>query len=168
MAIQRYLALAVGLVQARGADNTHEAATTDAIGVGERTTSFDPVTGVGGDTLDCNLGRMPVLTTGGVSVGQSGAVNYYIAATHGFLGDGSPLEGALVMQTMEHLRELKDAFRKCMPYGTEPTKEGLETFFDTPAGDVAGVADGAPRFLRHFVTPQLRCSHPQHWQEQKR
>jgi len=31
-ALEEYLALAVGLVQARGADNTHEAATTDAIG----------------------------------------------------------------------------------------------------------------------------------------
>ena len=103
---------------------------------------------------------MPVLTTGGVSVGQSGAVNYYIAATHGFLGDGSPLEGALVMQTMEHLRELKDAFRKCMPYGTEPTKEGLEKFFDTPAGDVAGVADGAPRVLRH-LRPNCDVDRPQ-------
>ena len=61
---------------------------------------------------------MPVLSVGGASVGQSGAINYFVAATHGCLGDGSPLQAALVMQALEHLKELKDVFRKCVPYGS--------------------------------------------------
>lgn len=40
------------------------------------------------DRLASNLGRMPVLATPEGSVGQSDAINYYVAAQEGFLGEG--------------------------------------------------------------------------------
>merc|ERR1712032_1738829 len=42
------------------------------------------------DTLDCNLGRMPVLTVDdSVHIGQSMAINYYIATELGMMGSSN-------------------------------------------------------------------------------
>jgi glutathione S-transferase len=94
--------------------------------------------------IDANLGRMPVLVTPeGVSIGQSAAINNYIASTQGFLGS-SPTEAAQVVNWMESLTELNAVWSKLVPYGTEPTAEAYAAFFDDKtAADVTGVADRA-------------------------
>ena len=87
---------------------------------------------------------VPVLVTPeGVSIGQSAAINNYIASTQGFLGS-SPTEAAQVVNWMESLTELNAVWSKLVPYGTEPTAEAYAAFFDDKtAADVTGVADRA-------------------------
>lgn len=121
--------------------------TTDA--PDERQDAFSEVQ----DKLDSNLGRMPVLFTDEGDVGQSVAINYYLAAELGLLGT-SNLEGAQILAIQEHVREMMTAFRKQIPYGTEPTDEQLDAWFASGADDTTGKADGsrrAERFLRWFA-----------------
>ncbi|RYY86126.1 hypothetical protein EON63_06250 [archaeon] len=49
-------------------------------------------------TLTHNLGRMPVLEVGGESVGQSAAINFYLASELGLMGS-SNLEAAHIIGT---------------------------------------------------------------------
>lgn len=52
------------------------------------------------------------------------------------------LETAQVLGMCEHLKELAGAFRSVVPWGTEPTPEALNAFFDTnEATDFTGPAD---------------------------
>ena len=46
--------------------------------------------------LSANLGRMPLLTVGDQSVGQSAAINFYIASENGFLGNNN-MEAAQII-----------------------------------------------------------------------
>jgi len=86
------------------------------------------------DKLAANLGRMPVLTVGNDSVGQSAAINYYLAASLGFMGSNH-FEAARIISIQEHLKEMKDAYRKIIPYGSEPTEDNLKTWFEDGAKD---------------------------------
>jgi hypothetical protein len=57
-----------------------------------------------GDFLDPNLGRFPLIRTSqGASIGQSSAINFYIASTCGLLGK-NPTETALVLQFSGHVQ----------------------------------------------------------------
>jgi len=109
-----------------------------------------------GALSESNLGRMPVLVTPeGKSIGQSIAINYYVAETYGFLGKDAA-EAAAILSFAEHFRELNEAWGKLVPYGTAPTDESFAAFFDEAAApDFAGVAvrntkRGFPWFVRRM------------------
>ena len=86
------------------------------------------------NSLGSNLGRMPVLSTPAGDVGQSAAINYYLAAELGLMG-GSALEGAAIVSIQEHLKEMGQAYRKLVPYGKEPTSEANDSWFGGGAED---------------------------------
>jgi glutathione S-transferase len=90
---------------------------------------------------------MPVAQIGDQSIGQSAAINYYFAAENGLLGSNN-LEAAQIISIYEHLKELNTAYRAIVPYGTEPTEEMNNKWFDTGATDVSGPAVGADRSSR--------------------
>lgn len=100
------------------------------------------------DTLDANLGRMPVCEADGVSIGQGPAIHLYIAMTHGLAG-ANALETAQIISIKEALSELNSAFRALIPYGSTPTEDNLAKFFeDETANDYSGMAVGANRSSR--------------------
>lgn len=104
-----------------------------------------------GSELDANLGRLPCLEVDGVSIGQSTAINYFIAQHCGLLGS-SPAEAAKILSFQEHIKELRDVWSKNVPWGTEPTAAFLETFFDdASANDYTGPANGEKRAARHLL-----------------
>lgn len=100
--------------------------------------------------LTQNLGRMPVLENNGETIGQSAAINNYLANELGLNGSNH-LEAARIVSIFEHLKELNTAYRAIMPWGAEPTEEGLDKWFNTGATDATGVADGANRSTRHMA-----------------
>lgn len=55
--------------------------------------------------LAANLGRMPLLNVGSESIGQSAAINFYVAAENGLLGEGN-LQAAQIMAISEHIKEM--------------------------------------------------------------
>ena len=96
---------------------------------------------------------MPLLSVGDLHIGQSAAINYYIASECGLLGD-SPFETASIISIAEHLKEMTTASRTVMPWGQEPTAEALEKWFDSGSTDVSGTADrsGQPtRYLKWWM-----------------
>lgn len=101
--------------------------------------------------LAANLGRMPVLeideTT---SVGQSAAINYYVASENGLMGANN-YEAATIISIYEHLKEVMTTWRTLVPYGTEPSTESLDKWFNEGATDSTGPADGSVRATR-FLT----------------
>ena len=107
-----------------------------------------------GAELDANLGRLPCLEVGGTSIGQSAAINYFVATHTGLMG-ANPAEAAQIISFTEHVKELSAAFRTLVPYGAEPTPAALDTFFDDAAAtDFTGPADGskrASRFLKWYM-----------------
>lgn len=104
--------------------------------------------------LSWNLGRMPLLAVGSESVGQSGAINYYLAAELNLMGAGN-MEGAQILSVAEHLKEMKTAYGKLAPYGVAPTAEVLEKWFNTGATDAspapADRAGMSERFLQWWM-----------------
>ena len=104
--------------------------------------------------MDANLGRVPICETSEGFIGQSAAINFYIASTNGLMGK-SVFEASQIISFEEHLKELSTAFRGLVPYGSEPTPEALSKFFDLDeASDYSGPADGAKRpsrFLRWYM-----------------
>jgi len=103
-------------------------------------------------SLGANLGRMPILQVGTQSVGQSAAINFYIAQRHGLMGS-SILEGAQIFAVQEHLKELKLAYYKLIPYSTTPTDELLVQWFEQGAVDrgTKPAARGGKRQLQWFM-----------------
>ena len=93
---------------------------------------------------------MPVVAVGESSVGQSFAINYFLAAENNLLGSNN-LEAAQILAIGEHLRELLTAFRAIVPWGTEPSTEALEKWFEQGATDSTGTADRAGQSTR-FLT----------------
>mmetsp|Transcript_99517 Transcript_99517/g.138226 ORF Transcript_99517/g.138226 Transcript_99517/m.138226 type:complete len:295 (+) Transcript_99517:13-897(+) len=101
-------------------------------------------------TLSANLGRMPVCEVGGQSVGQSTAINYFIAAELDMLGD-STMETAQILSIQETLSEMKQAVRAIVDYPNPPTEEQLEMLFSDSAPDRSPAkADPAGRGKRYF------------------
>jgi len=105
-----------------------------------------------GPDLTANLGRLPLLRVDGVSIGQSAAINQYVAQSVGLYGK-TPLEAARIQAIAEHIAELRLAFRGLVPYGVEPSAEALDKWFNEGATDVSGVADGTnrSRYLKWFT-----------------
>mmetsp|Transcript_30404 Transcript_30404/g.41639 ORF Transcript_30404/g.41639 Transcript_30404/m.41639 type:complete len:236 (+) Transcript_30404:54-761(+) len=102
------------------------------------------------ENLTANLGRMPLLSVGDQSVGQSAAINFYLATELGLMGS-STIEAAQILSISEHLKEMMTAFRTLVPYGQEPTEEALEKWFSSGATDRTGPADGAARSTRYLM-----------------
>jgi glutathione S-transferase len=89
-----------------------------------------------------NLGRMPVLEVGENSIGQSAAINYYLATELGLMGSNT-LEAAQIISVAEHLKEMMTTWRGLCAYGVEPTTEVLDKWFTAGATDSTGPADRA-------------------------
>ena len=104
-----------------------------------------------GAITEANLGRMPVLVTPeGVSIGQSAAINHYVAETCCLLGKNAT-EAAAIVSFQEHFTDMNVAWSKLVPFGTEPTAEAFAAFFDeTAAPDLAGVAVRATQPKRNL------------------
>lgn len=102
------------------------------------------------DNLEANLGRMPIINTPSGSIGQSSAINFYIATENGLMGS-STFEAAQIISISEHIKEMTTAYRAIMPWGAEPTADQLTTWFETGAKDSTGPADGSQRSSR-FLT----------------
>jgi hypothetical protein len=78
--------------------------------------------------LEANLGRMPICATPEGSVGQSAAINFYIASECGLLGSNT-LEAAQIIAICEHVKELVGEWRKLCPWGAEPTAGEYYRYF---------------------------------------
>lgn len=101
-------------------------------------------------TLSSNLGRMPVCSSEAGDVGQSAAINFYIASECGLMGSNH-FEGAQIIAIQEHVKEMSTAFRKLVPYGAEPTEAGMNAWFDGGADDRSPApADGSKRGERNI------------------
>ena len=61
--------------------------------------------------LDSNLGRMPILECNGKSIGQSAAINYFVAKRLDLLG-ASDIEAGQVMSVLASLDELNRVYAK--------------------------------------------------------
>ncbi len=99
--------------------------------------------------LESNLGRMPVVTIGDQSIGQSVAIYNYLASENGLLGDNN-LEAAQILSIGEHLREMLNVHKKIVPPGTEPSIENANIWFDTGAEDDNGIADRSKQSTRYL------------------
>ena len=60
-----------------------------------------------------------------------GVTALYVASECGLMGS-SPFEAAQIINFNEHLKELSQAYRKAIPYGTDPSEvaEAVADFFD--------------------------------------
>jgi len=107
-----------------------------------------------GDSFNCNLGRMPVLSCDLGDIGQSAAINFFVASECGLMGSNT-FETAQIISFAEHLKELSDSYRKLVPYGTEPSEENVTKFFDSnEATDFTGPSDMGKRnerFLKWYL-----------------
>lgn len=102
------------------------------------------------ENLDANLGRMPVIETSLGVIGQSAAINFYLATELGLMGSSS-FEAAQIISISEHLKEMMTAYRTVMPWGVEPTAEVITKWFESGATDSTGPADSSQRSAR-FLT----------------
>lgn len=93
---------------------------------------------------------MPVLKIGDESIGQSSAINFYLASEFGLMGS-STLEAAKIIAIEESVKELATAFRTLLPYGVTPTEELFNTWFDGGATDDSGPADVSKRAERYLT-----------------
>ena len=107
-----------------------------------------------GNSLDSNLGRMPVISCAQGSIGQSVSINFYVASECGLMGSNT-FEAAQILSFAEHIRELMEAYRKLVPYGQVPTEEAVNKFFDSnEATDFSGPSDMSKRndrFLKWYL-----------------
>jgi hypothetical protein len=92
---------------------------------------------------------MPVAQIGDETIGQSVAINFYIASENGLMGE-SALDAAKILSVGEHLKELMASYRTLVAYDDQPTEEASATWFETGATDVLGVADVSKRNVRYF------------------
>lgn len=99
--------------------------------------------------LEQNLGRMPLVSIGDESVGQSGAINFLIASECGLMGS-STMDAAHILSISEHLKEMYQAYFKLVPFGVTPSDEDLDKWFNEGAKDVTGVADRAGQPTRYL------------------
>jgi len=99
-----------------------------------------------------NLGRVPIATADGVTIGQGNAIHRYVASITGALGD-DPLSAARIDNICETVRECSDFYYRLVPFGNtfdDATKaEKSRTWFET-APPAAGTRDG--RYVQWFLT----------------
>lgn len=103
------------------------------------------------DNLEANLGRMPLVEIDGTSsIGQSGAINFYVASLCGLMGD-SVLEAAQILNISEHIKEMRTAYSKLVSFGSEASPEVIKKWFEEGATDVTGPADRAGYESRYLT-----------------
>jgi glutathione S-transferase len=68
---------------------------------------------------------MPVLQVGEDSIGQSSAINQYLARENGLMG-GNNIESAQIVTISEHVKEMITAFKSVVPWGKEPPSDALD------------------------------------------
>lgn len=99
--------------------------------------------------LAANLGRMPVIETDGQPLGQSVAINFFLASKHGLAGS-SAWETAQILAVGEHLKEMLAVYLELMPYFSLPSEEKLNQWFDEGATDSDGPADRSTHGSRYL------------------
>ncbi|CAE7243684.1 GST [Symbiodinium natans] len=78
--------------------------------------------------LDISLGKVPLLEVDGKKIGQSKAIERYLAADFGMMG-GSSVEAAQIDQLGETIRDLKDAYQKAKGVKEEEKAAAMEKWF---------------------------------------
>jgi glutathione S-transferase len=91
------------------------------------------------DSFDGNLGRMPVMKIGDESIGQSSAINFYLASQANLMG-ASLMEAAKIISVEECLKDMNNSYRAIVPYGVQPTDENWDQWFTGGATDITGPA----------------------------
>uniref|UniRef100_A0A7S0VAS2 Glutathione transferase n=1 Tax=Hemiselmis tepida TaxID=464990 RepID=A0A7S0VAS2_9CRYP len=61
--------------------------------------------------LDMNMGRLPILSVGGVEIGQSKCIERYLAKKFGMVGDND-VQAGQVDTIVEHVGDIKQAYNK--------------------------------------------------------
>jgi glutathione S-transferase len=80
--------------------------------------------------LDAALGKVPILEVDGVKIGQSKAVERFVARELGFMGS-SPVEAAQIDMLCEHVIDFKNAYQKVRGITDAAEKEaGMKKWFD--------------------------------------
>ncbi len=97
-----------------------------------------------------NLGRMPILEIDGQSLGQSAAINYYIASENGLMGSNT-WEAAQIIAIHEHLDEMMTVFLKLIPWGVEPSPDLIEKWFHEGSTDISGPAERSGYSTRYLT-----------------
>lgn len=72
--------------------------------------------------LDRSLGKVPYLEVGGTKIGQSKAIERFLAKEFGMMGD-TPVEAALIDMLCETVRDIKDAYGKIRGISDEAAKK---------------------------------------------
>ncbi|CAJ1416137.1 unnamed protein product [Effrenium voratum] len=79
--------------------------------------------------LDVSLGKVPLLEVDGAKVGQSKAIERFVATQLGLMGS-SPVEAAQIDQLGETVRDIKDAYQKVRgTQGEEEKKKAMDKWF---------------------------------------
>jgi len=87
--------------------------------------------------LDVSLGKVPFLTVDGVKIGQSKAIERFVASEVGLMGS-TKVEAAQIDQLTETIRDIKDSYNAAKrTVGDDEKKAAVEKFF----------AEGLPEFL---------------------
>lgn len=112
--------------------------------------------------LNNNLGRMPLLTIEGETVGQITAINFFLASELGLMGKNT-MQAAQILSIAEHLKEMTGVFNSLTPgfyYGTEPDANALDMWFDGGATDTSpSPADFSSRSTRYLCWWMGRIEH---------
>eukprot|EP00420_Gonyaulax_spinifera_P017840 CAMPEP_0197911574 /NCGR_PEP_ID=MMETSP1439-20131203/73079_1 /TAXON_ID=66791 /ORGANISM="Gonyaulax spinifera, Strain CCMP409" /LENGTH=233 /DNA_ID=CAMNT_0043533309 /DNA_START=50 /DNA_END=751 /DNA_ORIENTATION=+ len=102
--------------------------------------------------LDVSLGKVPYLEVDGVKIGQSKAIERFLAGEFGMLG-ASPMEAGLIDMLCETIRDCKDAYQKAKSTKDEDEKKkALEKWF---AEDMPGHLKTAEKSLPAGKGPWL-------------
>ena len=72
--------------------------------------------------LDVSLGKVPLLEVDGVQIGQSKAIERFLATQFGMMGS-TPVEAGQVDQLCETVRDIKDAYQKVRSIKDEAEKK---------------------------------------------
>eukprot|EP00933_Yihiella_yeosuensis_P059065 TRINITY_DN5999_c0_g1_i1.p1 TRINITY_DN5999_c0_g1~~TRINITY_DN5999_c0_g1_i1.p1 ORF type:complete len:256 (+),score=79.71 TRINITY_DN5999_c0_g1_i1:83-769(+) len=85
--------------------------------------------------LDASLGKVPYVEVDGVKIGQSKAIERFLAAELGLAGKSS-IEAAQIDALCECVRDIKDAYQKVKGIADEAEKKtAMETWFSTGLPD---------------------------------
>jgi glutathione S-transferase len=82
---------------------------------------------------------MPCLKIGEETIGQTAAINFYLASEMGLMGT-SLLETAKIISIEESLKDMLNAWQSIVPYGTFPTESDWDKWFTGGATDFDGPA----------------------------
>jgi glutathione S-transferase len=93
---------------------------------------------------------MPVMKIGDESIGQSAAINFYLASKFNLMGS-SLFEAAKIISIEECLKEMHSSFRTIVPYGVEPTNEHWDLWFTQGATDITGPAQREGQSCRYAI-----------------